>query len=125
MHLSADAWASQCLWNHGPPQAMTSTGQNLSVMKGRKEQHSQKKRKEKKSQFVHKENDDLGNCLWINAACVMVVAATSTSLIWSGPGVMSDTTSPIQSHAADLCALTTQTHDKAADYFNIRCFSKK
>ncbi|MFT7804700.1 peptidase inhibitor R3HDML [Arapaima gigas] len=32
---SAEAWASQCVWEHGPPQAMRYMGQNLSVSSGR------------------------------------------------------------------------------------------
>uniref|UniRef100_A0A3Q3WXU0 SCP domain-containing protein n=1 Tax=Mola mola TaxID=94237 RepID=A0A3Q3WXU0_MOLML len=32
---SADSWASQCIWDHGPPQAMKYMGQNLSVSTGR------------------------------------------------------------------------------------------
>ncbi|KAM9856126.1 peptidase inhibitor R3HDML [Aulostomus maculatus] len=32
---SADSWASRCIWDHGPPQAMKYLGQNLSVTSGR------------------------------------------------------------------------------------------
>ncbi|XP_026187349.1 peptidase inhibitor R3HDML [Mastacembelus armatus] len=32
---SADSWASQCVWDHGPSQAMKYMGQNLSVTSGR------------------------------------------------------------------------------------------
>ncbi|XP_074499446.1 peptidase inhibitor R3HDML [Sebastes fasciatus] len=32
---SADSWASRCVWDHGPTQAMRYMGQNLSVTSGR------------------------------------------------------------------------------------------
>ncbi|XP_033943351.1 peptidase inhibitor R3HDML [Pseudochaenichthys georgianus] len=32
---SADSWASQCVWDHGPTQAMRYMGQNLSITTGR------------------------------------------------------------------------------------------
>ncbi|XP_028307868.1 peptidase inhibitor R3HDML [Gouania willdenowi] len=32
---SADSWASRCVWDHGPTQAMKYMGQNLSVTSGR------------------------------------------------------------------------------------------
>ncbi|XP_076840191.1 peptidase inhibitor R3HDML [Brachyhypopomus gauderio] len=32
---SAESWASQCLWDHGPPQVMKYLGQNLSISSGR------------------------------------------------------------------------------------------
>ncbi|XP_053174442.1 R3H domain containing-like [Scomber japonicus] len=32
---SADSWASRCIWDHGPPQAMKYLGQNLSITTGR------------------------------------------------------------------------------------------
>uniref|UniRef100_A0A673AQ70 R3H domain containing-like n=1 Tax=Sphaeramia orbicularis TaxID=375764 RepID=A0A673AQ70_9TELE len=32
---SADSWASRCVWDHGPSQAMKYLGQNLSVTSGR------------------------------------------------------------------------------------------
>ncbi|XP_035765143.1 peptidase inhibitor R3HDML [Neolamprologus brichardi] len=32
---SADSWASRCVWDHGPTQAMKYVGQNLSVTSGR------------------------------------------------------------------------------------------
>ncbi|XP_030279511.1 peptidase inhibitor R3HDML [Sparus aurata] len=32
---SADSWASRCVWDHGPPQAMKYMGQNLSITTGR------------------------------------------------------------------------------------------
>ncbi|XP_047455817.1 R3H domain containing-like [Mugil cephalus] len=32
---SADSWASRCVWEHGPTQAMKYVGQNLSVTSGR------------------------------------------------------------------------------------------
>ncbi|XP_004687075.1 PREDICTED: peptidase inhibitor R3HDML [Condylura cristata] len=32
---SAEAWASQCIWAHGPPQLMRYVGQNLSMHSGR------------------------------------------------------------------------------------------
>ncbi|MBN3296267.1 CRSPL inhibitor, partial [Amia calva] len=32
---SAEAWATQCIWDHGPPQLMRYMGQNLSIHSGR------------------------------------------------------------------------------------------
>ncbi|XP_040908517.1 R3H domain containing-like [Toxotes jaculatrix] len=32
---SADSWASRCIWDHGPTQAMKYMGQNLSITSGR------------------------------------------------------------------------------------------
>nr|XP_006132298.1 peptidase inhibitor R3HDML [Pelodiscus sinensis] len=32
---SAEAWAAQCIWDHGPPQLMKYIGQNLSIYSGR------------------------------------------------------------------------------------------
>ncbi|KAB5546535.1 hypothetical protein PHYPO_G00073240 [Pangasianodon hypophthalmus] len=32
---SAESWASQCIWDHGPPHVMRYTGQNLSITTGR------------------------------------------------------------------------------------------
>ncbi|XP_041656072.1 R3H domain containing-like isoform X1 [Cheilinus undulatus] len=32
---SADSWASRCIWDHGPTQAMKYIGQNLSITSGR------------------------------------------------------------------------------------------
>ncbi|XP_072800378.1 peptidase inhibitor R3HDML [Vicugna pacos] len=32
---SAEAWATQCIWSHGPPQLMRYVGQNLSIHSGR------------------------------------------------------------------------------------------
>ncbi|KAM6976763.1 peptidase inhibitor R3HDML [Aplochiton taeniatus] len=32
---SADSWASRCIWDHGPTQAMSYMGQNLSINSGR------------------------------------------------------------------------------------------
>ncbi|XDV46036.1 hypothetical protein PO909_014013 [Leuciscus waleckii] len=32
---SAESWASQCIWDHGPPHVLRSTGQNLSIISGR------------------------------------------------------------------------------------------
>ncbi|XP_019108568.1 peptidase inhibitor R3HDML [Larimichthys crocea] len=32
---SADSWASRCIWDHGPTQAMRYMGQNLSITSGR------------------------------------------------------------------------------------------
>ncbi|XP_060792741.1 R3H domain containing-like [Neoarius graeffei] len=32
---SAESWASQCIWDHGPPHVMKYTGQNLSIITGR------------------------------------------------------------------------------------------
>ncbi|XP_056154976.1 R3H domain containing-like [Lampris incognitus] len=32
---SADSWASRCIWDHGPTQAMRHMGQNLSIISGR------------------------------------------------------------------------------------------
>ncbi|KAK6479319.1 peptidase inhibitor R3HDML [Huso huso] len=32
---SAEAWAAQCVWDHGPPQLMRYMGQNLSIHSGR------------------------------------------------------------------------------------------
>ncbi|KAM6147850.1 peptidase inhibitor R3HDML [Erethizon dorsatum] len=31
----AEAWASRCIWDHGPPQLMRLVGQNLSIFSGR------------------------------------------------------------------------------------------
>ncbi|XP_004468988.2 peptidase inhibitor R3HDML [Dasypus novemcinctus] len=33
--MSAEAWATQCIWAHGPPQLMRYMGQNLSIHSGR------------------------------------------------------------------------------------------
>lgn len=32
---SAEAWATQCIWAHGPSQLMRYVGQNLSIHSGR------------------------------------------------------------------------------------------
>ncbi|XP_067302247.1 R3H domain containing-like [Pseudorasbora parva] len=32
---SAESWASQCIWDHGPPHVLRSSGQNLSIFSGR------------------------------------------------------------------------------------------
>lgn len=32
---SAEAWATQCIWAHGPSQLMRHVGQNLSIHSGR------------------------------------------------------------------------------------------
>lgn len=32
---AAEAWAVQCVWEHGPPQLMKYVGQNLSIHSGR------------------------------------------------------------------------------------------
>ncbi|TSL61259.1 Peptidase inhibitor 15 [Bagarius yarrelli] len=32
---SAESWASQCIWDHGPPHVMRYTGQNLSISTGK------------------------------------------------------------------------------------------
>lgn len=32
---AAEAWAVQCVWDHGPPQLMKYVGQNLSIHSGR------------------------------------------------------------------------------------------